>query len=434
MRDVTVHPRWIAAQLRIRDGAYAMQALRDAALQPESPEIAEAERELAARADALCDQAVAAFGRDARAVRSIYNRTEDPLARFAVLANPYYKATGWGASVLDLDQATALLCSGDPADLQVFMANPRLSPDGLLDVLLRRGPASSLSPDHPSWPAIFQGLAENPSLGDLFDTSRRLPNAAARQSLPSALLECVRWLPPAEPLATALAGFLTALHDDRAPGTTFPPGDVAATVLHWHPDVSSDASGSSAFRVQMLLAILFGSRVELPARNAFASARAASMALANVSSDDELETLADVDAAAFFAGIPFNPALYEDHALGTTFLSLAAGSNEAAMALYLSRRSKFDRLWQVDRAVTARDLAVLRRVMRDDHKQGASKDDVESLLRDREAMVEDDAARRAWIRYGHPKLSRWRRAVLAAVILIIVLLLIEMVEIRGLTP
>ncbi len=60
MRDATVHPQWLTHVLAQRDGAYAMDALRDIARQANSPSLAVAERELASRGDPLCDQAVAA--------------------------------------------------------------------------------------------------------------------------------------------------------------------------------------------------------------------------------------------------------------------------------------------------------------------------------------------------------------------------------------
>ncbi|MEY2117227.1 hypothetical protein [Rhodanobacter sp. FW106-PBR-R2A-1-13] len=432
MRDATVHPQWLTHVLAQRDGAYAMDALRDIARQANSPSLAVAERELASRGDPLCDQAVAAFGRDATAVRAVYGRTQDPLVRFAVLANPYYQATGWAGSVLDLEQAATLLTVGDDNDIAVFMACPRLSPDGLLDVLLRRGPAAGLTPAHATWPSVFRGLAENPALGDLFDTGRRLPGAAARQAAHGALLACIEWLSPSEALSSELAVFLVALYDELPPGASFQPNEVADVARRWRPASGGDATGAPCFRVQMMLDILYGRGAELVPPGGYASARAAAMAKVDVGSAEDLETLHSQDEAAFFAGMPFNIAIYEDAALGAAFVGMAAGRNEGALAIYLGRRVKFDRLWRLDRPVTARDLAALRRAMRDDHQWNATKQDIAVIHRDGQTAVDEQRAWLDWTRLRVATSTLWRRAFLGGLVIIILLMLLELFEIHSL--
>lgn len=419
MLDATANSGWICYAISQRDGAYAFETLQRLAASPDAPDLAVAERLLVERGDDLCDLAVATFGRDAVSVDTLYRRTTNPLLRLAILANSYYRATGWAGSVLDLDQATAMLARADRDELQAFFGNPRLSPDGLLDVLLRQGPAVTLAADHPAWPLIFDGLSANDSLGDLFDTRRVLPGAAERYRMNAALIECLRCLTPSHTTASAIADMLVALLDLRSPGSTFMADDLTSIILHWHPSPAADASAHPCFRVQMLLSILYTWSDTAGDDNRLPATRAASMAKRAFRSDLDMSQACDADPAAFFAGVPFHSQLYEDAALGMCFVSLALSRNESAYALYQSRRSKFDRLRALDRPATLRDVMRLRDELAESNTGSASLTEMRDLQREWLRASQEHSSARDKVA-SRP--SAWRTAGWVIVVMLLLLL------------
>lgn len=360
IRDATTQAGWISLVLGERDGAYAMDTLREWAGRDDAPDLARAERELVERHDPLCDLAVATYGRDAPSVATIYRRADSLGLRLAVLANSYYRATGWAGSVLDENEASTLLASATGDEIFAFFANPRLSADGLLDVLLQRGPAAALTGQHAAWPMIFAGLAANSALGDLFDTRQVLPSAAARYQMNAALRHCLLTVATTLDMGVAVGEFLVALLDERAPGAHFPAENLPQLVLAWHPSVATDATSHPFFKVQMLLSILYGYPEEDARGHAFPSVRASAMARSPLGSEKDLEDLYASDNAAFFAGMPYSRDLFEEPAIASRFVSLAAVNNDTALALYLQRQAKLDEQWGLNRPATVRDLQSLR--------------------------------------------------------------------------
>lgn len=383
------NPAWLALVLRERDGAFAFDALREVAQCPASPDMASAEQELVARADALCDLAVAAYGRDQSSVRAVYQRTQSDAIRAAVLGNPYCEGTGWGGSVLPECDVAALLDAGDPACVSTLFANPRLSPDGLLCVLEQHGPATSLGSNSPVWASVLAGLARNPSLRELFDSTWSLPSANARLRNIEALKAVLTHLAVTDANATAASGLLEALLDARNTGYGYEDAGIDKAILHWHSSVASDAVGHPYFAVQLLLGVLYNHHQASPHVGVFLSERAATVALTDFPDKQSLLAIAESDPVAFYAGMPFHIGLYTEPELADAFVGLAAVDHQDSLARYLTRQSRIDATQDLDGPVSRRDFAALRHDVRrltesvpPPSKSSTSTLDVQALLMD----------------------------------------------------
>lgn len=358
MRDLAHDSGSITYLLSLRDGAFALDTLSQLAADPKRPDLSEAEACLVSRNDPLCDMAVAAYGHSPTAVAAVFRRGISPHQRSAALGNQFVRARGWAASVMDLEEAAAVMTSADSASMRALFANRNLTPDALVDVLRRRGPGAHV-PMH-AYDDIFFALADNPYIGDLVDTRRALPAASSRAEVHVALESLLLTLVPQETSANAVATLLASIYDMRSPACHFESGDLDRLIRHWHPSASSDASGSNLFRVQMLLALLYANSPADVEDIHFASVRAAKVAATTVMDSTELEEMVTADKAAFFAGMPFNRDLYDSPLLGATFVSMASGVDESALAIYLHRRNYFDKLWRLDRPLVFRDLEKFR--------------------------------------------------------------------------
>ena len=403
-----------------RDGGFAFDALRDLAGNPDRPDTSGAEEQLVTRDDPVADLAVAAYGQSAAAVRVVWGRAPSPQHSAAVLANQVVDANGWGGTVLSYAEAAALLSDGDAALMEALFSNPKLRPDALEEVFAGRGPAQGLNPA--AWPAVFAGLAKNPSIGDLFDTRRVFPSAAEREHMHGALFSRLATLPAEEPVATPLACMLSALNDHRAPATWFEASDLDSLMLHWHPNVQCDATSHGCYRVVMFLAILCTAYPEGYERHPFAAVRAARMALANISERSDLQRLAEADQASFFAGMPYNACLYERQELGLAFLELAAYRNESAVSIYLARRRMIDQLTGADLPLVRRDLDRLHEIieMRSD-MTSAGQPISEDLL---QAMQERWSKETVSGMHSAPRTfwRRWRFHIIVALLIALLLL------------
>jgi len=424
MRDPKLHAPTLAYLLGLRDGEYAFDKLRELASNPGRPDLSQAERALAQRGEPLADMAVASFGYDADAVRTVFDRGLSPCHRVAVLGNRYVRATGWAGTVLDLEQAAALLASADPDELDALLSNPRITPEGLADVFTRRGPALSI-PDM-AWPGIFRSLSENSAIGELFDARRIYPSAAVRAQMHEALFYLINTIPPTAELAEPLGLLLSAWNDSRSPASLYEKSDINALVVHWHPNVACDATADPRFKVVMLLAILCSCDANYLRQSTFPSVRAAGMAAAEINDIADMQRMMSEEASTFFAGMPFNRCLYETPLFGTEFVSLASGRDESALAIYLERRATFDKLWRLDRPLVARDLDRIRAAMVAAVKPGVVATEA-SLAK----SMQDSARREAPVgKDRYSPYTTWRNIALAAGVIIIFLLLAQLFELH----
>jgi len=421
--------------LSIRDGGYAFDSLRELACSSARPDLSTSEEALVGRGDALADLAVATFGFSATAVRAAYLRGATPQHCAAALGNPFVDANGWAGSVLSLSEAKALLSAGDSPSLAALFSNPRLRPDSLEEVFNGDGPAAEL-PDA-AWPTIFMALSRNPSLGDLFDTRGLLPNSASRAQMHKALFHRIMALTPTCHLHDALSATLYALNDLRSPSTWFEAPDLDRLLIHCHPCIDCNYSGKSCFRVVLLLAVMCTSYPEGYEGHVFPAVRAAGMALAAITSREDLQALHARDSSAFFSGMPFNQRLYDDRTLGLAFLEIAAYKNESAVALYLERRSMMDRLSGADLPVTRRDLDKLCDVLdsqtrlHPDHPDSA--DSVTQSVQDAWEADMRHARRRAWWRSW-----AWTITCIISILLLVIIVInlkeLHLIEIGKVAP
>lgn len=437
MNEPSKNQGWISWLLSQRDGAFALDTLRSLAGEADRPDLSEAERALVARADALCDLAVATFGHDASSVRDAFTRHASPWHRRAALANHYCNAKGWAGTVLTLEEATAILESGDVDDLVALFSNRALTPEGLLDVLESTGPATQLSVGHPAWIGIFTGLTQNRSIGDLFDTRRILPSAGSRSHMHVALAERIRQLKPVPEVAGPLGEMLVEIFDARSRASLFSARrDYLDIVTHWHPTAASDASASPYFKVQLMVAILYGQKPQEVSVPTFHALQAATAAMARLDTPEALQKSADEHGYSFFAGAVYNPWLYESPVIGSTFMSIAMASDESAVAMYLTRRAKFDRLWGLDRNVTIRDLERFKDMVRRDLVSKPSAKEQEQFANQLSDAIQSERRSRAdRFRLPEPKSkTSWRKVAFLAIGIILLLLVLVFMQMHQSMP
>lgn len=414
----------IAYLLRLRDGAYAIDKLLELSTDPRRPDLTETERLLVQRADPLSDMAVASYGYDAQAVRVVYDRALAPQHRVSVLSNPFVRASGWAGTVIDLEQAADLLTEADPFQLDGLFSNRRLSPEGLADVLCRRGPAASI-PDK-AWPNIFLALSDNTAIGELFDTRRVHASGALRAQMHELLFDLMMKLPLQPEIAEPLGQLLCAWNDARSPAATYDSFDMAPLIARWHPNVSCDASGSPLFRVLMLVAILCSSDAVELKLSPFPAVKAAAVAITEIFDISDMKHLVDEDPSAFFAGMPFNRCLYETPLFGTEFVSLASRRDESALALYFDRQALFDQLWRMDRPLVARDLDRIRAAVVAAARPGnlASEESLAQSMQDNLRRFQNDPPRKS------SAAAMWRFVAVVGAVIILLLLLLQALEIQ----
>jgi hypothetical protein len=437
MNEPSKNQGWISWLLSQRDGAFALDTLRSLAGDADRPDLSEAERELVSRADPVCDLAVATFGHDASSVRETFTRQASPWHRRAALANHYCSAKGWGGTVLTLDEATTILDAGDVDDLVALFSNRALTPEGLLDVFENTGPATQLAAAHPAWVGIFSGLAKNRAIGDLFDTRRILPAAASRCHMHVALADRIRQLKPTQEVAGPLGEMLVEILDSRSRASVFSiRRDYLDIVTHWHPTAASDASASPYFKVQLMVAILYGQKPQEVNVPTFHALQAAAVAMARLDTPEVLQKAADEHGYSFFAGAVYNPWLYESPVIGSTFMSIAMSADESAVAMYLTRRTKFDRLWGLDRTVTIRDLDRFKDMIRRDLVSRPSAKEQEQLATQLSDAIQSDRRSRAdRFRLPEPQSkTSWRKVAFLAIGIILLLLLLQFLQIHHSMP
>ncbi len=309
MRNSLPPPGHLALLLRMRDGGYAYDTLKDLSTCKERPNLADAEMALAAREDELSMLAVATFGYSTPAVLLAYQRATSDVVRLSAAGNGFAAGTGWCGSVLDLEQAGALL-RASPGALGVFASNPRMTPEGLLDLCSGQGPAAIDLRGRLS--ELYAGLANNPSIPSIVvNGCTSNPPSLAVRSLLSSIAGC-----PLDTVhAEAICDLLERIWRNFHTGVMLPQSDAQAAISHWFCAADEAHTGSAAFEVRLYLNALSDDSVE-PRRGDDMAKRAAAMMRALLWCDEGMiERLYNLDPHAFVIALRHTPvAQFSDQA------------------------------------------------------------------------------------------------------------------------
>lgn len=333
----------LAYMLSAADDSLAFKVMASIAGMPDRPDLAHAELALATRSD-MGALSIALYGYSPDAVRLAYTRGSPACLKAACLANPHMEASGgWGGTILTDDEAAGVLAHADPDCIRSIASNPGLDPRGLRDLLQRKG-AAARYPDS-ELGVLVEGLLQNPSLDDLFDTRHLYPEGEARSQAAIALPQFARGLQVAQPeVIESYIRLLLRVRDGRAITVGFEGSDWFHVQLRAWNRAHKPELQPLFDQVRFTMALYCATREELRLLqgNHDLAMRAAYMAMVDISNTEDLDNLLDQEPEAYYYGVPYNPALYLDRTLGDAFAASCGLEFRAALVKYLDRAHEWE--------------------------------------------------------------------------------------------
>ncbi len=331
MRTPTGH---LALLLRTRDGGYAYDTLKELAGSDGRPILADAERALAERDDELSLLAVATFGYSVPAVQLAYERAPNDSVRLSVAGNGFATGTGWCGSVLNIEQASALV-RAVPGAISAFATNPRMTPEGLHSLLSGLGPVAIDLNGHLG--EVYAALANNPSIPSMIAAGcASEPPSPAIQALLSSLAAC-----PIDPVhAEAARGLLESIWRRVDTDVSFPPSEALAAIAHWRSAHDGEHTGSAAFEVRQYLWALSGDPAE-PTRRDDVAKRVGSMMrlMLERCNEETITRLYETDSHAFLCALRHTPIASFAEPTRTALLGLLNRSSSDLAAFHTIRQT-----------------------------------------------------------------------------------------------
>lgn len=323
----------LALLLRTRDGGYAYDTLKELAGSDGRPILADAELALAERDDELSLLAVATFGYSVPAVQRAYERAPSDSVRLSVAGNGFATGTGWCGSVLNIEQASALV-RAVPGAISAFATNPRMTPEGLSSLLSGLGPAEIDLNGHLG--EVYAALANNPSIPSMIAAGcASKPPSPAIQALLSSLAAC-----PLDPVhAEAARGLLESIWRGVDTSVSLPPSGALAAIAHWRSARDGEHTGSAAFEVRQYLWALSGDPTEPTQRDDVAKRVGSMMRLMLLQCTEETITrLYETDSHAFLCALRHAPIMLFPEPTRIALVDILNGSPANLAAFHAVRQ------------------------------------------------------------------------------------------------
>lgn len=353
-------PRSVAAFLLEARGADAgfelMQSLADSVRRPD---LAQSEMALVRRSE-VGALAVALFGRSPEAVRAAFDRGGPPCVKAACLSNPFVSgAEGWCGTILGEQEAAEILYSGEREEIFALAANPVIPPVLVHMMCGRAGVAAKMPASATHW--MVEGLLRNPALDDLFDVRMILPDGEDRRAAACALPLITQQLltdGDRHDNVRRVIELLLRVRDGRTPLHGGGLDSWRALLAQWNADNASHVDPQTCGRMRMVLALYCASSADLQSLQADAdpSLQAAFAGSIELTRAKDLESLRRWNEDAYFAGAPFNPALYGSRELGEVFAVSCGKQHQEALLVYVRRAQEHAERSQMYTASTRGDL------------------------------------------------------------------------------